>query len=534
MGKILEASNALEKLEAALHASHKSGKDLKFVSDQTDPPVDGVSESGKLKSHLPTPAHRLISERKLYDFDTIRTLLGSALNVEGFGRGSGKLRYKEPENCPKWFDKTLETKIGVTWSNFAGLNTKFEKEKKEVMYEIVLAIYKYYLGDNIDKFCLDKSNVSASDKNKPAEYQAHHGDGQQDENRGDGQEEEDRSDGQQEEYHGDGQQEELYQVAVAIPQPQQLYEDLEQVIHCAEVEYYENPSQVPVQHYREPLSNCTGAPSTPTSRSRAAPASSASQPVPSSSRPSSSRHQRSPSPPPVLESNSYDMNKKATCKINVTNKSNIARNLVAVADSPFANPKKRKHTDDDDDDSVTPGWLKDVFTNPRETIPGRVQLLNWRYRSLNNTDRLCLTIADGTAVTKYVISDEDLEEEFKQADLYSVFEINEAEIIDGCILVLKDVSFLNRNYIQPIALVHDVVALTKEFFDNLFVEKEMVVDGKKLPDHPGFTATPVVTRARARRVAAPAPKKLKAGGYMCDRCNKKSKTLSRFNAHICN
>ena len=83
-------------------------------------------------------------------------------------------------------------------------------------------------------------------------------------------------------------------------------------------------------------------------------------------------------------------------------------------------------------------------------------------------------------------------------------------------------------------MVHDVVALTKEFFYNLFVEKEMVVDGKKLPDHPGFTATPVVTRARARRVAAAAPKKLKAGGYISKRCNKKSKTLSRFNAHICN
>ena len=33
---ILEESNALEKLEAALHASHKSGKDLKFVSDQVN------------------------------------------------------------------------------------------------------------------------------------------------------------------------------------------------------------------------------------------------------------------------------------------------------------------------------------------------------------------------------------------------------------------------------------------------------------------------------------------------------------------
>ena len=192
-----------------------------------------------------------------------------------------------------------------------------------------------------------------------------------------------------------------------------MFQDLEHEIHLAKVDYYENQSQVPVRRYREPLSNYTGAPSTPTSRSRAAPATSASQPTPSSSRPSSLRHQRSPLPPTletVLESNSCDMNKKDTCKINVT-KSNIARNLVAAADSPFANPKKRKNTDNDDD-SVTPGWLKDIFRNPRETVPGRVQLINWRYRSLNNTDRLCLTINDGTAVTKHVISDEDLEEDF--------------------------------------------------------------------------------------------------------------------------
>ena len=87
---------------------------------------------------------------------------------------------------------------------------------------------------------------------------------------------------------------------------------------------------------RESLSNCTGAPSTPTSISRADPATSASRPTPSSSRPSSLRHQRSPLPPrleTVLESNSCDMNKKDTCKINVTIKSNTARNLLAAADS---------------------------------------------------------------------------------------------------------------------------------------------------------------------------------------------------------
>ena len=114
-----------------------------------------------------------------------------------------------------------------------------------------------------------------------------------------------------------------------------MFQDLEHEIHLAKVDYYENQSQVPVRRYREPLSNCTGAPSTPTSISRADPATSASRPTHSSSRPSSLRHQRSPLPPrleTVLESNSCDMNKKDTCKINVT-KSNIARNLVAAADS---------------------------------------------------------------------------------------------------------------------------------------------------------------------------------------------------------
>ena len=70
--------------------------------------------STKIKSHLPTLFYRLISERNMYDFDSVRALLGSALHAEGFGRGSGKLRYKEAENRPKWFDEALERNIGVT------------------------------------------------------------------------------------------------------------------------------------------------------------------------------------------------------------------------------------------------------------------------------------------------------------------------------------------------------------------------------------------------------------------------------------
>ena len=51
--------------------------------------------------------------------------------------------------------------------------------------------------------------------------------------------------------------------------------------------------------------------------------------------------------------------------------------------------------------------------------------------------------------------------------------------------------------------------------------KNMVVEGEKVPDHPGFKATPVVTQSRARR-GIPAPK---TGGFYCDDCGKKYKTM---------
>ena len=62
---LLGASSILEKLETVLNASHKSGKKLQFVTDQNNVPEPGLgTQSNKLKSHLPTPAHRLISERE--------------------------------------------------------------------------------------------------------------------------------------------------------------------------------------------------------------------------------------------------------------------------------------------------------------------------------------------------------------------------------------------------------------------------------------------------------------------------------------
>jgi hypothetical protein len=39
----------------------------------------------------------------------------------------------------------------VAWENFTGVNTK-----KQAMFEIILAIYRFYLGDKVDDFYLDR------------------------------------------------------------------------------------------------------------------------------------------------------------------------------------------------------------------------------------------------------------------------------------------------------------------------------------------------------------------------------------------
>ena len=54
----------------------------------------------------------------------------------------------------------------------------------------------------------------------------------------------------------------------------------------------------------------------------------------------------------------------------------------------------------------------------RETQSGRLQLINWKYKALNNKEHLCLTVGDGTAVTKHALVNEDLEDLIKSTRLY--------------------------------------------------------------------------------------------------------------------
>jgi hypothetical protein len=112
------------------------------------------SESRTNICHLPKPVYRIIKERALFDFEATRDLLTSALACEGFGRGGKKLRYRVPENKPSWWDDDLEQIIGLKWSDFRGVNTKEYKggKWKEAMHEIIVKIYRYHLGNEMDNY----------------------------------------------------------------------------------------------------------------------------------------------------------------------------------------------------------------------------------------------------------------------------------------------------------------------------------------------------------------------------------------------
>ena len=69
-------------------------------------------------------------------------------------------------------------------------------------------------------------------------------------------------------------------------------------------------------------------------------------------------------------------------------------------------------------------------------------------------------------------------------------------------------------------------------------KKSMFRDGMKQADHPGFARTPIVrnTRSRTRAVVEAKPprsRKLRTGGFSCDKCARIFKKILTFNVHKC-
>ena len=232
------------------------------------------------------------------------------------------------------------------------------------------------------------------------------------------------------------------------------------------------------------------------------------------------------------------------CKISTNNKNTITKNLLdrLLPDaSPFQNPKRRRlnsRTENENEVNLTPNWIEEVFREAKETVPGRLQLINWRYRKLGDNDHLCCTLSDGVGVSKHIVVAEDLEDKIKEASLYSVIEVTEATIIDGCMLLLEDFEFLSTSLIEPVNMGENMKHISKEFIKEILEQKGMFRDGVRQADHPGFARTPIVrkTRSRTKAVAEaeqPRATRLKTGGFSCDKCSRIFKKISTFNVHKC-
>ena len=556
----LDESEVLDKIECVLYKSHKTGKSLNIVTNEILPGASNENPS-KVQSHLPKPKFKLISERSKFDYDLVRSLLGSALAAEGFGRGTGKMRYKEPANKPAWFDNALEEKIGLGWDRFSGVNTAgYKKERKEVMFEIIMSIYGHHL-ENVDEYYIHRSEEFdlTKDEHKKRRKQKEYV--------------ENVHELIEEECVSENENLENFRVGLQSDLDNEQLEN-EQYNPQGGFIYHENDYQdsVPAQYHHqtefsEPLSNFSRLLMTP--RAMVPPPLSSGTPigrsmtmaatpvVPPRAQPSLLAPTPRPLPAPMLRappapaislrpSNSRmfeEIEDDKTCKISTNNKNKITKNLLdrmMPEASPFQNPKRRRlNSRTEIQIDLTPNWIEEVFREAKETVPGRLQLINWRYRKLGENDHLCCTLSDGVGVSKHIVVAEGLEDNIKEASLYSVIEVTEATIIDGCMLLLEDFEFVSTSLLEPVSMSGDIKHISKDVISEIMEKKGMFRDGVKQADHPGFARTPIVrnTRSRAKALVVepdqPRARKVKTGGFSCDQCAKIFKKISTFNVHKC-
>ena len=133
---------------------------------------------------------------------------------------------------------------------------------------------------------------------------------------------------------------------------------------------------------------------------------------------------------------------------------------------------------------------------------------------------------------------EGLEDNIKEASLYSVIEVTEATIIDGCMLLLEDFEFVSTSLLEPVSMSGDIKHISKDVIREIMEKKGMFRDGVKQADHPGFARTPIVRNTRSRTKAVveakpPRSRKLRTGGFSCDKCARIFKKILTFNVHKC-
>ena len=153
-----------------------------------------------------------------------------------------------------------------------------------------------------------------------------------------------------------------------------------------------------------------------------------------------------------------------------------------------------------------------------------LQLLNWKLRTVDDKDRLCLNLADGTHTTV----DDDLADAVREAPLYSTLRVQSGTISDGCIFNIEEMEIVQTDLVQPVLHCETLSVLAKNFFQGIFAEQGMLT-------HPNFQHTPIRIMTRSRLAPEPplATRRLAAGGIKCDFCKKVFKAPWTLCMHKC-
>ena len=172
--------------------------------------------------------------------------------------------------------------------------------------------------------------------------------------------------------------------------------------------------------------------------------------------------------------------------------------LSSSTPGPIPRMRKRKNMEETPV-ILTSGWLSNLFiTMTANEIP-TLQLLNWKFRTVESVDRLCLTLSDGTHTTKQITVDDDLADVVREAPLYSTMRVMSGTISEGCIFNIEEIEIVQTDLVQPVLHCETLAVLEKNFFQEIFYEKGMLTkEGDKLTNHPHFQHTPIRMMTRAR------------------------------------
>ena len=124
-----------------------------------------------------------------------------------------------------------------------------------------------------------------------------------------------------------------------------------------------------------------------------------------------------------------------------------------------------------------------------------------------------LKASDGIYVTWHVVMVSNEVERLLSLPSKTIIEVVQAKIIQGYRLVIEDFKVVDDNIEEEILLKDELTFLSKEWYLDLFKQKEMVdEEGHRIIEHPHFQVTPLKMMTRSR--AAKMMKKVPNTGYI--------------------